>query len=71
MAIVIGPTPPGTGVIARTRGLTVAKSTSPASLPSGSRFTPTSTTTASGRTMSPVTTPGRPAATASTSARRV
>src|SRR5262249_17005576 len=61
MATVIGPTPPGTGVIARTRGLTEAKSTSPASLPSGSRLTPTAMTAASAGAIAPLTPTGRPA----------
>ena len=46
MAIVMGPTPPGTGVIAEHFGSTEAKSTSPQSLPFSSRFMPTSMTTA-------------------------
>src|SRR5690606_28530025 len=39
-AIVIGPTPPGTGVIAPAPGLASAKSTSPSNLPS-TRLIPT------------------------------
>src|SRR6476659_9236186 len=42
MAMVIGPTPPGTGVIEPATAAAVAKSTSPQSEPSESRFTPTS-----------------------------
>ena len=53
-AIVIGPTPPGTGVIAPATGATLAKSTSPAmtGLPSGpgTRLIPTSITVAPGLT---------------------
>src|SRR6185436_18066273 len=45
IAIVIGPTPPGTGVMRDAIGTTASKSTSPTSLPSGRRFTPTSMTT--------------------------
>ena len=49
--IVIGPTPPGTGVMTEAFGSTAAKSTSPHNFPvSGSRFTPTSITTAPSRT---------------------
>src|SRR6185503_11809056 len=71
IAIVIGPMPPGTGVIACATGSTDAKSTSPVSLPSSLRLTPTSITHAPRLTMSPVTTPARPAATQRMSARRV
>src|SRR5690606_6298733 len=42
---VTGPMPPGTGVIARTTGVTVASSTSPA-MPPGTALIPQSTTTA-------------------------
>src|SRR2546426_147440 len=38
--MVIGPTPPGTGVIARARSAAAANSTSPFRLPSGRRFLP-------------------------------
>ena len=55
MAIVIGPTPPGTGVIQPATSAAAAKSTSPASLPSGKRLMPTSITQAPGLTMAPVT----------------
>src|SRR5262249_1968959 len=53
MVIVIGPTPPGTGVIFDATPRTASKSTSPTSLPSASRFIPTSTTP------SPALRPGR------------
>src|SRR6516164_4383358 len=46
METVIGPTPPGTGVIYEAFAATPAKSTSPTSLPSGRRLIPTSITTA-------------------------
>ena len=70
--IVIGPTPPGTGVMTDALGSMAAKSTSPHSLPvSGSRLTPTSITTAPSRTISAVTNFGRPIATTRMSARRV
>src|SRR5207249_707150 len=71
IAMVIGPTPPGTGVIARARAATLANSTSPTSLPVSRRLIPTSITHAPSFTMSPVTVRGRPAATQRTSARRV
>ena len=44
--MVIGPTPPGTGVIQAARSLAAAKSTSPTSLPSAPRLMPTSMTIA-------------------------
>src|SRR6185437_13174786 len=44
IVIVIGPTPPGTGVIAEAFSLADSKSTSPQSLPFSSRFMPTSMT---------------------------
>src|SRR5207302_5046049 len=50
-AIVIGPTPPGTGVIQPATSLTASKSTSPASVPSARRLMPTSTTHAPGLTI--------------------
>ena len=60
-AIVIGPTPPGTGVIAPAIALTEAKSTSPTTRvrPSGSAaaLIPTSMTVAPGLTQSPLTFP--------------
>src|SRR5262245_6395061 len=71
IAIVMGPTPPGTGVIARTRSETPPRSTSPTTLPVARRLMPTSITHALSFTMSFVTVPARPAATHRTSARRV
>lgn len=46
MAMVMGPTPPGTGVIALVCGATFSKSTSPQSLLFSSLWMPTSITTA-------------------------
>ncbi len=46
VAIVMGPTPPGTGVMAPATVHADSKSTSPQSLPFSSRFIPTSITTA-------------------------
>ena len=46
VVIVIGPTPPGPGVISDAIGATLSKSTSPASDPSSRRLIPTSITTA-------------------------
>src|SRR5829696_8097365 len=69
IARVIGPTPPGTGVMAAARSFAAAKSTSP-TRPSFVRFVPTSITTAPSPTMSPVTSPAEPAAATSTSAPR-
>jgi PAS domain S-box-containing protein len=71
MVMVIGPTPPGTGVIWLATWLTPAKSTSPQSLPASSRFMPTSITTAPGLTMSAVSTLRLPTAATITSACRV
>lgn len=76
IVIVIGPTPPGTGVIADAFSLTPSKSTSPHSFafPSGVipiLFTPTSITTAPSFTMSAVIAFGLPAATMRISARFV
>ena len=77
IATVIGPTPPGTGVIADATSETPSKSTSPASRyprfrdESSTRFTPTSITTAPGRTISAVIAPALPAAATKISARRV
>ena len=51
IATVKGPTPPGTGVIRPATSFTPSKSTSPTS-PASVRFTPTSTTTAPGLTIS-------------------
>ena len=71
--MVIGPTPPGTGVIAPATGATLAKSTSPAisGFPSGpgTRLMPTSITVAPGLTQGAVTRPGRPTAATRMSAR--
>src|SRR6185437_1644886 len=77
IAIVIGPTPPGTGVMRDARSRALSKSTSPTSLKplfaveSATRLIPTSITTAPSFTMSPVTMPGFPAATMRMSARSV
>ena len=76
MAMVIGPTPPGTGVIQPATWLADAKSTSPRSLPasgspSGTRLMPTSTTIAPGLSIAPVSVPRRPTAATTTSASRV
>src|SRR5439155_3184371 len=60
-AIVIGPTPPGTGVQKAATSATDG-STSPTN-PASVRVIPTSTTAAPCLTMSAVTTPGRPTAT--------
>src|SRR5581483_161545 len=49
IAIVSGPTPPGTGVNAPATSLTSSGFTSPTNLPSGLRFMPTSMTVAPGR----------------------
>jgi methylenetetrahydrofolate dehydrogenase (NADP+)/methenyltetrahydrofolate cyclohydrolase len=76
-AMVIGPTPRGTGVMSDATGRTLSKSTSPTSrvplLAAGSamRFIPTSITTAPGLTIAPVTSRARPAATTRMSASRV
>src|SRR5690606_34918794 len=77
MAMVIGPTPPGTGVIAPATLSTEEKSTSPTSrvLPSPlsgatTRLMPTSTTVAPGLTQSPLTISGRPTAATRISALR-
>src|SRR2546427_12733085 len=71
IATVSRPTPPGTGVTPPARWATDSKSTSPARVPVSRRLTPTSITHAPSFTMSPVIMRGRPAATQSTSARRV
>src|SRR5207247_9763458 len=68
IAIVMGPTPPGTGVMHEAVPSTLWKSTSPASLPSASRAIPTSMTTAPGFTSRAVTSLGLPAATTRMSA---
>ena len=57
--MVIGPTPPGTGVIAPATSAALAKSTSPTSLPS-TRLMPTSITVAPGFSQSPLIISGRP-----------
>src|SRR6266480_3232563 len=54
-ATVIGPTPPGTGVIQPATFLTASKSTSPASVPSARRLMPTSMTHAPRLTIAVVT----------------
>src|SRR5215216_8033040 len=69
IAIVMGPTPPGTGVIAPATSLAASKSTSPTS-PSSVRLMPTSTTAAPGLTQSPLTMRGDPTAATRMSARR-
>ena len=69
IAIVIGPTPPGTGVIAAATSAAASKSTSPPR-PSSVRLTPTSITTAPGLTASAPSSRGTPTAATSTSARR-
>ena len=61
IAIVIGPTPPGTGVIYEVLGATFSKSTSPLRR-SLTRLIPTSTTTAPSLTKSAVTRFAQPAA---------
>src|SRR5690606_740566 len=66
LVTVIGPTPPGTGVIHAHFGATASKSTSPPSryprfrVGSAMRWIPTSTTTAPGFTMSAVMKPALP-----------
>ena len=68
IAIVIGPTPPGTGVIAAATSAAASKSTSPQS-PSSLRFMPTSMTTAPGLIASAPSRRGTPTAATRTSAR--
>ena len=70
VATVIGPTPPGTGVIQLARLAAASKPTSPTRRPSSRRLMPTSITTAPGFTHSPGTIPGRPTATTRMSAWR-
>src|SRR5438045_2405015 len=70
MATVMGPTPPGTGVMRAATSATLAKWTSPQIRPSSRLWMPTSTTTAPGLTHSAVTCSGRPIATISRSAWR-
>src|SRR3989338_9504278 len=55
MVIVIGPTPPGTGVIKEARLAASSNSTSPQSLSSALRFIPTSMTTAPSLIQDPLT----------------
>src|SRR3989338_4488320 len=71
MVMVIGPTPPGTGVIQPATSFAESKSTSPHSLPSGRRLMPTSITAAPGLIMSPVIILALPVATTRMSASRV
>src|SRR5262249_47529550 len=68
MAMVIGPTPPGTGVMCAARPRARSNSTSPISLPSAPRFVPTSITTAPGLIQSPRTSCALPIAATRTSA---
>ena len=68
IAFVSGPTPPGTGVIAEATG--AAESVDVADDAAARTLMPTSTTTAPGRSISPVTSPGRPTATITISASR-
>src|SRR6516225_5953736 len=69
MAIVMGPTPPGTGVMWEARSAAAANSTSPTSLPLGRRLMPTSMTTAPGFTHAPLMSSGTPTAATRMSAR--
>src|SRR4029077_15297982 len=69
IATVIGPTPPGTGVSQPATGSTLARSTSPISLPS-TGVVPTSMTKAPGLTYDESTIPGRPIAATRMSASR-
>src|SRR6185295_16415484 len=68
-AIVIGPTPPGTGV--RNPAISAAAGSTSPTRPLSVLLMPTSMTAAPGMTMSAVTVAGRPVATTSTSAERV
>ncbi len=61
IALVIGPTPPGTGVIAPATSSTASKSTSP-TRPVSVRLTPTSMTVAPGLTWAGPISPGTPTA---------
>ena len=70
VATVIGPTPPGTGVIQLARCAAASNPTSPTRRPSSSRLMPTSITTAPGLTHSPGISAGRPTATTRMSALR-
>ncbi|MNK49217.1 hypothetical protein D3C87_680600 [compost metagenome] len=67
--MVMGPTPPGTGV-SQPATRSTSGWTSPASLPSGRRLVPTSITTAPGLIMSGVIMWGRPTAATTRSASR-
>src|SRR4030095_15238186 len=60
IATVIGPPPPGTGVMWLARSAAGPNSTSPRTLPSAPRLIPTSITTAPARTHSPRTRPAWP-----------
>src|SRR3990170_4814468 len=71
IATVIGPTPPGTGVIAPATSLTPSKCTSPMRPPPGALLVPTSMTVAPGLTMSAVIISALPAAATMMSARLV
>ncbi len=70
IAIVIGPTPPGTGVIALATSETSLYATSPQSFPFSSRFIPTSITIAPSLTISAVMNFALPTAATRMSARR-
>src|SRR5580692_4957784 len=59
MAVVTGPTPPGTGVSRPAMPVTAAASTSPARPPSGAGLVPTSITTVPGATKSAPISPAR------------
>ena len=73
-AIVIGPTPPGTGVIAPATSMASSKATSPTNLRVAvrrlDRLMPTSMTVAPGFSQPPLTISGRPTAATTMSARR-
>ena len=69
-AIVIGPTPPGTGVIAPATSIAASNITSPTRRPSGRRLIPTSITVAPGLIQSPPIISARPVAAIKMSARR-
>jgi hypothetical protein len=68
---VIGPTPPGMGVILEARRETLSKSQSPTSRRQGSRFIPTSMTKAPVLTIGPTIKLGQPAAATRMSSRMV
>jgi len=70
MARVIGPTPPGTGLIQPARREAASKSISPVMVPSSRRLMPTSTTMAPGAIQSGSMIPGLPTALISSSAAR-